>query len=94
MDPNPLPLRAPGSTIGRYHVDSLIAAGTFGKVYLATLHSKHYAIKEMSEPSKISHKMQMENEIKVLADMHHNHIVKLYEVIREGGLVYLVMEHC
>ena len=48
----------------------------------------------MVEPSKLSHKVQIENEIKVLADMNHNNIVRLYEVIKEKGFVYLVMEFC
>lgn len=48
----------------------------------------------MAEPTKLSHKLQMENEIKVLADMNHDNIVKLYEVIRERGSVHLIMEYC
>jgi NIMA (never in mitosis gene a)-related kinase len=87
-------LRKMGSYISKYRVENLIAAGTFGRVYLATLNGKRYAIKEMAEPVKASHRSQMENEIKVLADLNHDNIVKLYEVIREGGLVHLVMEYC
>ena len=83
-----------GSNIGKYRVEYLIAAGTFGKVYLSTFNGRNYAIKEMAEPSKLSHRVQMENEIKVLADMNHNNIVRLYEVIKEKGCVYLVMEFC
>ena len=82
MNSQNVELKRMGSYIGKYRIENLIAAGTFGKVYLVTHNNKKYAIKEMIEPTKISHKLQMENEINVLAGMNHTNIVKLYEVIR------------
>ncbi len=48
----------------------------------------------MAEPAELDLKQQMENEVKVLAELSHENIVKLYEVIRERGHVYMVMEFC
>lgn len=50
-----------GTYISKYRIEYLIAAGTFGKVYLASYSLKKYAIKEMLEPTKPLPKHQMEN---------------------------------
>jgi predicted Ser/Thr protein kinase len=45
MEVRNIELRKMGTFISKYRVENLIAAGTFGKVYLATLNGKKYAIK-------------------------------------------------
>ena len=36
----------------------------------------------------------MDNEIKALTELNHPNIVKLYDVFRDSGYVYIVMEFC
>ena len=47
MNSQNVELKRMGSYIGKYRIENLIAAGTFGKVYLVTHNNKKYAIKEM-----------------------------------------------
>lgn len=81
---------------GKYQLGKVIAAGSFGKVY----EGGEYAIKEMKIPSSgLTRSMQsitalLANEVRILTQLNHANIVKVYEVLEESGAVYIVMERC
>lgn len=81
---------------GKYQLGKVIAAGSFGKVY----EDGEYAIKEMKIPSSgLTRSMQsitalLANEVRILTQLNHANIVKVYEVLEESGAVYIVMERC
>jgi serine/threonine protein kinase len=87
---------APGSRIGSYTVQSFIAAGGMGEVYVAhdaTL-SREVALKLLPEtvaenPSRLA---RFEREARLLAALNHPNIGAIYGVVQEGSARALVLE--
>lgn len=79
---------------GKYQLTQVINSGSFGKVY----QDPPYAIKEVRLPSRVSQNKAVmaiiQNEINILTRFNHENIVKLFEMIEEGGYIYIVMELC
>ena len=85
---------------GRYVVGKLLGEGGAGRVYLA--HDKQLgrdvAIKILTRDS-YRDRQRMEREAKLLAEIDHPHVVKVYDVgtfeqhDRESNLPYIVMEY-
>lgn len=81
---------------GKYSIDCPVAAGSFGRVYA----DRQFAIKEIKLPSSTLVKSRpsiaalLANEIRILTQLNHPNIVKVYEVIEESNAVYIVMELC
>src|SRR5262249_52314948 len=86
----------PGTQLGPYEVVSAIGSGGMGEVYRArdTRLDRTVAIKvlssELSADSDL--KERMHREARAISSLNHPHICTLYDIGREDGIDYLVME--
>jgi serine/threonine protein kinase len=84
----------------RYRLISKIGEGGFGTVYQATdylLNNALRAIKEMSvqslDPQEIQQaKIAFQQEVCLLATLHHPHLPRVYDHFEQDGRSYLVMD--
>lgn len=80
----------------KYEIKEEIGKGGFGKVYKVVNnddHSKEFAGKIFDKKAiKKKHKVLLHSEIKILQMMHHEKIVKIYEVHETGDQLVVVME--
>src|SRR5512142_3572780 len=87
----------PGTQFGPYRVDSLLGAGGMGEVYLATdtRLDRRVAIKilgrELSGQATL--RQRFEREAKLISKLNHPNICALYDVGRQDGVDFLVMEY-
>jgi serine/threonine protein kinase len=86
-----------GTRLGPYEISSLIGAGGMGEVYLArdTRLDRTVAVKvllpHMADRADV--RERFEREARTIANLNHPHICVLYDVGRQDGVGYLVMEH-
>ena len=86
-----------GKRLGSYQIVSLVGAGGMGEVYRArdTRLDRTVAIKVL--PERLAERAELrerfEREARTIASLNHPHICTLYDVGREGGTDYLVMEY-
>ncbi|XP_077503775.1 serine/threonine-protein kinase H1 homolog isoform X1 [Amblyomma americanum] len=82
--------RIDARVLAKYNVKTVISKGRFGRVLRVEnkLSKQLYAVK-IIETEVDSH---VETELAVLRRVRHTNVVRLDEVIRVGGLVYMVME--
>ncbi|HEX5660044.1 MAG TPA: protein kinase [Polyangiales bacterium] len=89
----------PGKTLdgGKYRIVRLIAEGGMGAVYEAehTIMKKRVAIKWIrpGQSSRARATDRLLQEARAASRIHHPHVVDIYDVLREGDAVYLVMEY-
>jgi Tol biopolymer transport system component len=87
---------APGTTLGPYKVIALIGAGGMGEVYRATdtRLDRDVALKVLSPHLAATPEVRarFEREARTVSQLTHPHICALYDVGRQEGLDYLVME--
>ena len=79
---------------GKYKLESVIASGSFGQVY----QDLPFAIKEVRLP-QVSRNIEgmkniIFNEIKIMLQLDHPNLVKMFEVVEENNCIYIVMEMC
>lgn len=90
------PILAAGAVLGQYEIKEMIGRGGMGTVYKAyqPLLDRHVAIKVL--PSKLSEDQEFlkrfYREAKTLAGLSHPNIVAIYDMGRENGQIYFVME--
>lgn len=87
----------PGMVIGGCEIQSLIAKGGMGAVYLGRqlLLDRPVAVKVMS-PTLLKNPKTVKNflmEGKVMAKLDHPSIVRVYSTIEERGIYFLIMEY-
>lgn len=97
--PNPSsPQSMLGTTLGRYHLQSILGAGMQGVVFQATdeLLERDVAIKMLGLHSgRIeSVRRQFMTEARTMARLNHPHTVGIHDVGEFDGSMYLVMELC
>jgi len=86
-----------GRQLGPYRIEAALGAGGMGEVYRArdTRLDRTVAVKIL--PAHLSDspdlRQRFEREAKVVSSLSHAHICTLYDVGRENGVDYLVMEH-
>src|SRR6185503_3585058 len=86
-----------GRMLGRYQVEALIAHGGMAAVYRATDPSfgRTVAIKvikpEMADDEQFIRRFL--REARSIARLQHPHILPVYDVGEQGGVVYLVMQY-
>lgn len=80
--------------IGEYKLVRIIGTGTFGKVYLAQLGNKMFAIKVLHKKKVIELKQvdHIKNEKDILASIQHPFIVNLLESFHDESNLYLVFD--
>ncbi|MBQ8955487.1 MAG: protein kinase [Lachnospiraceae bacterium] len=78
----------------RYRVIGRLGEGGFGDVYLAEdrILKKTWAIKDIGESDRISYSL-VRSEVSVLAKVSHPGIVRITDVFRSDGHIYIVMDH-
>src|SRR3990172_1306452 len=87
----------PGTRLGVYEILAPIGAGGMGEVYKArdTRLDRIVAIKVL--PSHLSDnarlKERFEREARAVSSLNHPHICTLYDIGRENGVDFMVMEH-
>ncbi|HEY4581053.1 MAG TPA: serine/threonine-protein kinase, partial [Candidatus Acidoferrales bacterium] len=87
---------SPGAKLGPHEILSLIGAGGMGEVYKArdTRLERIVAIKVL--PAHLADnpdlRERFEREAKTIASLNHPHICTLYDIGRQDGIDYLVME--
>jgi Tol biopolymer transport system component/predicted Ser/Thr protein kinase len=92
-----VPALTAGAQLGPHRIESVIGAGGMGQVYRATdtRLNRRVAIKVL--PSELADDPQFrarfEREAKAIASLNHPHICTLYDVGRDQGIEYLVMEY-
>ena len=85
-----------GSRLGPYEIVSALGAGGMGEVYKAkdTRLDRTVAIKVL--PSHLSDdaalRERFDREARAVSSLNHPHICTLYDIGREGGVDFLVME--
>ncbi|HEY6147986.1 MAG TPA: serine/threonine-protein kinase, partial [Thermoanaerobaculia bacterium] len=88
---------AAGSRLGPYEILAPVGAGGMGEVYKArdTRLERTVAVKVL--PTHLSDseslRQRFEREAKTISQLSHPHICAVYDVGREGGIEYLVMEY-
>ena len=87
----------PGTKLGPYEVLTPIGAGGMGEVYKATDTRLNRTVAIKVLPSHFSENFEMrqrfEREAKMIAGLNHPHICTLYDVGRQDGSDFLVMEY-
>ncbi|WP_225234259.1 serine/threonine-protein kinase [Klenkia terrae] len=86
---------------GRYRLDSRIAGGGMGAVWLATDErlGRQVAVKQVVLPVGVSPEAAAEQrartmrEGRIAARITHPHAISVYDVVDDGGSPWLVMEH-
>src|SRR5881409_398478 len=85
-----------GSRLGPYEVIAPIGTGGMGEVYKArdTRLDREVAVKVLPPHLSDSEdgRKRFEREARTISQLSHPHICALYDVGREGGTEYLVME--
>ncbi|MCQ3828953.1 protein kinase [Microbulbifer elongatus] len=82
--------------IGRYHATARLGSGGMGVVYLATDErlNRQVAIKKLlRNPNSGNADERIRREAMLLAQLNHNNIVQLYDVVDEDSGIALVMEY-
>jgi tetratricopeptide (TPR) repeat protein len=85
----------PGTRVGPYEILAAVGAGGMGEVYRArdTRLGREVAIKvlHVTVPD-VDIGPRLDREARIVASLNHPHICQLYDVGREGGVPFLVME--
>ena len=88
---------SPGTKLGPYQITGPIGAGGMGEVYQAkdTRLDRSVAIKvlptELSQNEEL--RQRFEREARAVSRLNHPHICTLYDIGREDGVDFMVMEY-
>src|SRR6516165_4242041 len=86
-----------GTRLGPYEIVAPVGAGGMGEVYKAkdTRLDRTVAVKILPSrgAAKPDARQRFEREAKAVSSLNHPHICALYDVGRENGIDYLVMEY-
>jgi serine/threonine protein kinase len=87
----------PGTKLGPYEVLAPLGAGGMGEVYKATDTRLDRTVAVKVLPSHLSDdprlKERFEREARAVSSLNHPHICALYDIGRETGIDFMVMEH-
>ena len=87
--------RTPITSIGKYRIISLIGQGGMGTVYMATdpYNGRKVAIKLMSDDLMPELRVRFEREARIMNELNHPNIVRLYDWGEDNGRIYIAMEY-
>src|SRR5262245_6351096 len=87
----------PGKRLGPYEIISLIGEGGMGKVFMAkdTRLDRTVAVKVLPDATAATAELRQrfEREARAASSLNHPNICALYDVGRQDGIDYLVMEY-
>ena len=72
-----------------YKIQKLLGSGHFGNVYLANKGGKSFAIKKVVNTERNT----AQQEIKILKQVDHEHIIKYYDHFMENNILCIVLEY-
>src|SRR6059036_741417 len=88
---------SPGTRLGSYEVLGQLGSGGMGEIYRArdTRLDRIVAIKVLStvHAENIEFRQRQEREARAVSSLAHPHICALFDIGRENGIDYLVMEY-
>ena len=88
---------SPGTRLGAYEIVGILGSGGMGEVYRArdTRLDRAVAIKILQGALAVSAetRQRFEREARVISSLNHPNICTLYDIGREDGVEYLVMEY-
>src|ERR1017187_9205383 len=86
-----------GTKLGPYEIIAPIGAGGMGEVYEArdTRLDRRVAIKILPAhlSDDVSRRQRFEREAKTISSLNHPHICTLYDIGRQDGVDFIVMEY-
>jgi serine/threonine-protein kinase len=86
-----------GKTVGRFLVREALGSGGMGEVYLAldTKLKRLVALKRIANHlrDQPEYRRRLLNEAERASQLNHHSIVRIYDLIEEGGDVFLIMEY-
>ena len=79
-----------------YHKYEKIGEGAYSNVYKGYHQnlSKIFAIKEINISIHKKNIERFREEVKLMKNLHHHNIVKLYDTIENEDYMYLILEYC
>ena len=84
--------------IGDYKLIKLLGKGSFGETYLTQKGNDPVLLAtkvlERKKMEKASTKKYLDNEIRILKQLHHPHIVRFENLLASNSNYYLIMEYC
>ena len=84
--------------IGDYKLIKLLGKGSFGETYLTQKGNDPLLLAtkvlERKKMEKASTKKYLDNEIRILKQLHHPHIVRFENLLASNSNYYLIMEYC
>ena len=84
--------------IGDYKLIKLLGKGSFGETYLTQKGNDPVflatKVLERKKMEKASTKKYLDNEIRILKQLHHPHIVRFENLLASNSNYYLIMEYC
>ena len=88
---------APGTKLGHFEILNQLGRGGMGEVYRATDKRLNRAVAIKVLPFHLSTKARLrerfDREARAISALNHPHICTLYDIGRENGVDFLVMEH-
>jgi serine/threonine protein kinase len=86
-----------GSVVGGYRIDELISRGGMGFVYRAThvALGRIYALKVLAPELAADEQFRerFRREIRIVASLHHSHVIGIHYAGEHQGLLFLVMDY-
>ena len=84
--------------VGEYVLIKLLGKGSFGETYLTQKGNDPVLLAtkvlERKKMEKESTRKYLDNEIKILKQLHHPHIVRFENLLASNSNYYLIMEYC
>lgn len=80
-----------------YKLGKIIGSGNFGTVRLAAPHSnphKTYAVKSIPREKVDPEQKMLEQELQILMEVDHPHIIKFFGTYKDHKYYHIVMEFC
>lgn len=79
-----------------YQICQFTGSGAFAKVYKAENKKTHQivAIKAIPNPTKLSDKERLKQELRIQKSIHHQSIAKFIEAKEDGNFIYIISEFC
>ena len=81
-----------------YNLFKKLGKGTFGEVFLTIKkNSSDFYATKVIDPKKMPNQRYLdylENEMKIMKQLDHPNIIKLYDDIRTNDKYYLIIEYC